>query len=323
MSNIFEVNTKNLEDLFSAPISAVINADAQLSKTIADFICKYGFEGGDCMSNNIGKLKMVSFSYNNNGEKFEIKVPALSLFQLPLLRIESANFDMQVKLFTIGIEEQNDNVIQNTDWSKISLNSLHEYRAKQQNSNNTKTVIKASLAPTINNQSLQHGMQSNMNVKLNMGQSDMPAGLINLQALLGNLNETSANPDIQLTFSPENPIINVSNLAKSINDQGNEIFFFSKTIMLTCLNAQELPIADKAIVLAMDQSNIGVTFMYPEGENKYFEFTNDFGKSIFTIKGFINPNNYQEGTCLFKFYMKDNSNIFSLGQLIFQGNLPK
>ena len=160
-----------LKDLFKAPMEAVVEADIELSRKITDFILNYGFDRDLGIDNAAHKLKMVNFSYTLQGEVLQFSIPILTLIQLPLLRIKTVEFDMRVKLYTIG----------HTHARNAPSLLQPKLRAAA-----VKPTISAFLAPnTVEN---NNSSKSNMNVKLQMVDGDMPAGMIQLLGLLHELN---------------------------------------------------------------------------------------------------------------------------------------
>lgn len=169
-------STHQLKDLFKAPMDAVVEADMELSEKITKFIINYGFEApGDGDIKKIHALKMVHFSYTINDKTVEFSIPVLTLIQLPLLRIKTADFDMKVKLFTV-----------NTSKEKEKPSFLKTETKKEGNS---ATRLKAYLAPETNDS--YEKTKANMNVKLSMVDGDMPAGMIQLLGLLSELNKVN------------------------------------------------------------------------------------------------------------------------------------
>jgi hypothetical protein len=171
---LFSTGATRLTDIFLAPLEAVIQADIDLSERITRFIMDYGFEDWH-EKGKMPKLKMVSFSYTNEQGKIEVfSLPVLSLIQLPLLRIKDANFDMKVKMITVDVDEeaQPPSLLDNDD-EKPGLPQR-------------KTAIKAFLTPSTS--SNMETMKSNMKVRLNMIDGDMPGGIIQLLAMMGEIN---------------------------------------------------------------------------------------------------------------------------------------
>lgn len=171
---LYSTGATKLEKIFLAPLEAVIQADIDLSERITKFIMDYGFTDWD-KKGKIPKMKMVSFSYiNSEGKKEVISLPVLSLIQLPLLRIKDAHFDMKVKMITVDVEEDD------SPPPLLSSGETKIIKAIQRPS------IKAFLTPST--QSNMETMKSNMKVQLNMVDGDMPGGIIQLLAMMGELN---------------------------------------------------------------------------------------------------------------------------------------
>ena len=154
-----------LKNIFSLPIQAIIDADFMAARKSLEYIREFGFEPGPGKNGEeacFGKLKETSFSYTTTGESGEterrvVKIPTLSLVPLPLLHVDCADFDFSVKV--IDSNQQQD-----------------------------KNTLNATLAPVSrdsqNNKNTPH-LDANINVKMKVVQSDIPAGLSNLLALMG------------------------------------------------------------------------------------------------------------------------------------------
>ncbi len=175
MSGTFLTGAAELKSIFMAPLEAVIDADMSLSQKITDFIIRYGFDsepGSDeKKETEIGRLKMVSFSYANaSGNKQVFSMPVLSLLQIPLLKIRDAEIDMEVRLFSVRQDQE-------------SAPSLTE--GNESVTNDTPS-FKAYLAPS--GKGATDAMSSNMKIKLHMTESDMPAGVVHLLSLMNELN---------------------------------------------------------------------------------------------------------------------------------------
>jgi Protein of unknown function (DUF2589) len=110
MADSIPVNVVSLEDIFSAPLRAVVSADFDAARQFAAYVEEYGFippEPGapqaDSGADPLGRLRMVSFRFEEMGADFvphpvEMKIPALSLVPLPLLQVEDADFTFGVRL---------------------------------------------------------------------------------------------------------------------------------------------------------------------------------------------------------------------------------
>lgn len=95
-----------LQEVFAAPIRAVIQADFMAAEQFVEYIRHFGFEPGTQAQANggsFGSLRMVSFDYQRPGpsgrpETASVRIPALSLVPLPLLHVEQAEFRFGVRL---------------------------------------------------------------------------------------------------------------------------------------------------------------------------------------------------------------------------------
>lgn len=180
---LYSTGATKLKNIFLAPMEAVIQADIDLAKRVSDFIMSYGFSNWKKQDENsepyyhleqkVPELKMVTFSYENNDNKTVIiSIPVLSLIQLPLLQIKEAHFDMKVKMITVDVGTEN---------------QMPQLLSSQSNATQPSVSnIKAFLTPSTS--SNMEAMKSNMKVRLNMDNSDMPGGIIQLLAMMGELN---------------------------------------------------------------------------------------------------------------------------------------
>lgn len=187
-----------LENLFGAPIQAIIKADYMAAMKTAEYIQQFGFDSSGFVSdgsvNNLGKLKETSFHYNQIApggglEHREMKLPTLSLIPLPLLHVDRADFDFSVRVVDAADTHTMD-----------SFESAGEPRQYD---------ISATLVPQSNgspSNANAPNLDANINVKVSVVQSDMPAGLSNLLALMGNNTQNIMLNTLQSEF----PVIKLS-----------------------------------------------------------------------------------------------------------------
>ncbi len=95
----------DLQDIFAAPILAVIKANVAAAREFVAFMQAVGFDRSSSDPNQMwGNLSMVTFSYEEarGGLEPPIKrlysVPVLSLIPLPLLEVKDASFEYGVRL---------------------------------------------------------------------------------------------------------------------------------------------------------------------------------------------------------------------------------
>lgn len=98
-----EVSTMDFNSLVGAPLVAAINAQSHASLASAQFILNSAFED----PSNPGQLKMVEMiidKYNPDDitpTKVKIKVPLITMMNIPNIRIEEYNYDFLVKINSV------------------------------------------------------------------------------------------------------------------------------------------------------------------------------------------------------------------------------
>lgn len=169
-----------LQHLIAAPLVATIEADAMSAQKYMDYLVKIAFEGYDAATGSLGKLRMLTFSYNEqdaNGRTYkrEVSVPLLTLLPLPLLHVEEADFDFDIKIIDALTE-------------KAEETFSYEKGTTEKSDKPMGMKMRATLAPRSGKHEgeLQQSLAANMKVKVKMRQSDMPAGLSNLLHIAAN-----------------------------------------------------------------------------------------------------------------------------------------
>ncbi|WP_109829320.1 DUF2589 domain-containing protein [Reichenbachiella versicolor] len=342
-TSIYDDAATGLEKIFSAPLNAVIDADIRLANSIANFIESYGFENsdeGDVEKGNIetkeeddakggkklGPLRMISFTYNQDGKKVTIKIPALSLIQLPLLQIKKADFDMEVQLFTMAVDNQSKQN-NNTEIDE-KVPSLEEIaKSKQRKSKPPKVLLRGVMTASSsagNEDKLKESMKANMKVKLEMGASDMPGGLINMLAVLNDVTEVQDQVGWKITNSPEQPEVVLSDLTADREKDGNTLYHFSVKITASLKDSSKTEIPNQLIVLVLNNQDIdGITFNYLPDKPYYQQYTNAWGETTFTVSGVISSQQFNTKEVRFKTYLEKNNKVASEGTIKFIGELTK
>ena len=154
-----------LDSIFGTPIQAIIDADYMAAVKSAEYIRTFGFNAPTSDKNQnsgFGSLKETVFTYNTMGndgkmEQRLVRIPSLSLIPLPLLHVEQADFDFSVR------------IVNSSDGNEDG--KLSATLASQQGDSSS-------------NKSSPH-LDANIHVKMKVVQSDIPAGLSNLLALMG------------------------------------------------------------------------------------------------------------------------------------------
>lgn len=171
-----------LQQLIAGPLIATIEADSLSAQKYLDYLLRIAFESYDPVTGKTGKLRMLTFTYlgqDVNGScKQTVNIPVLTLVPLPLLQVQEADFDFDIKIL---------DALSQTSEEKFSLEEGKGIRAPQEESG---FKLRVSLAPKQGEQSatssVQQSLSANMKIKVKMRQADMPAGLSNLLHLTAN-----------------------------------------------------------------------------------------------------------------------------------------
>lgn len=97
-----------LNELLGAPMTAVVEAEAQAARATADFIKEVGFTGtGDITNPALGDVRMVNFNYSRRNadgslQKVSMEVPLLSLVPIPAVQVAEATIDLDVLLTSVS-----------------------------------------------------------------------------------------------------------------------------------------------------------------------------------------------------------------------------
>jgi hypothetical protein len=113
-NGVQDLKSLPLQDILGAPISALVQAEAQASRTALDFIEQVGFvrpadapPGADAL--DVGTLRMVEFGYSKldaegNPAQFVARIPLLALFPIPGLRVKLATLSFTAKITDVFTE---------------------------------------------------------------------------------------------------------------------------------------------------------------------------------------------------------------------------
>lgn len=171
-----------LQQLIAGPLIATVEADSLSTQQYLDYLMRIAFESYDPVTGKTGKIRTLTFSFTeqdiNGAQKKSVNIPLLTLVPLPLLQIQEADFDFDIKILDAFCENMEE---------KFSVKQGIGVKEPQE------TVgfkMRASLAPQQSSigqgGELQQSLAANMKVKVKMRQADMPAGLSNLLHLTAN-----------------------------------------------------------------------------------------------------------------------------------------
>lgn len=113
-NGVQDLKSLPLQDIIGAPVSAIVQAETQASRTALQFIEKVGFVKPadapvDASAFDVGTLRMVEFGYtkpDENGDpaEFVARIPLLALFPVPGIRVKLAKIAFTAKITDVYTE---------------------------------------------------------------------------------------------------------------------------------------------------------------------------------------------------------------------------
>ena len=195
-----------LYQIFSAPLMATVKAEELAAKTAFNFIKEVGFSGPGTENDNLGNLRMVTFSYQDltieDGEPVAreviIKLPLLSLFPLPLLQVQDANFKFDVRILEFinpGLKSHRRRAPGLTDGTESSPGQNQVWDPDL----SLDTVACLSpRTPKKSGRGTALNSSANVSAEIRMRQADMPGGIANMLQIVNN-----ATRNVSQTIKPE------------------------------------------------------------------------------------------------------------------------
>jgi hypothetical protein len=174
--------------LIGAPLTAVIEAQAQAAQTTVEFIQKVGFKngaeaGGTTEAMDAGEVRTVNFSYEKTGPDgttgtATLNVPVLSIIPVPFIRVEEATIDFTAKIVDVVTED----VKTSLNWTNTVDGKYGSFLSP------VKVGFKSTLSLNHNrNSNSKFEKEYNMHVTVRAVQDDMPAGLAKVLGILETL----------------------------------------------------------------------------------------------------------------------------------------
>ena len=182
----------DLQQLIAGPLIATVEADAMSAQRYYSYLMRIAFEDYDAATNSASRLRMLTFNYfdtDANGRREQtVSIPLFTIVPLPLLQIQEADFDFDIKIVDSVTEATEDRF------------SYENGTIKEGREEPASLKMRASLAPQSgqNKGDMQQSLTANMKVHVKMRQADMPAGLSNL------LHLAASNMTVQDAAKKEN-----------------------------------------------------------------------------------------------------------------------
>ena len=169
-----------LQQLIAGPLIATVEADAMSAQKYYSYLMGIAFDDYDAATNSASRLRMLTFNYfdtDANGRREQtVSIPLFTIVPLPLLQIQEADFDFDIKIVDAITETTEDRF----SYENGTIEEGHEEPSSMK--------MRASLAPQSGQSKgdMQQNLTANMKVHVKMRQADMPAGLSNLLQLAAN-----------------------------------------------------------------------------------------------------------------------------------------
>lgn len=256
-SSVNIVQVVGLSELFALPLTALVDADVYGSQAFLAFLKEFAFEPtGDGNGDDYGRLRTVTFYYTANGsmgstQQMKVEVPWISLVPLPLLSIKDAHMEFEVEVVgvtetttTNGVEDARER-LEKTDNVKKASAQQRQFQVRLMRSSQSAVPVTAQTTSpgrvsgnarasasgeTTTTASEEVRSRVNMHVQMNMGQSDLPAGIIQLLNLTqqGTMEQSLTGPvltlrtaDGRVVMSAEGEVIEV--VARLVDEKGYPI----------------------------------------------------------------------------------------------------
>ena len=190
------LNSIPFSSLIGGPLNACIEAQAMAARTSWEFIQKVGLTEDP----DTGETKAVNvtFQYNKNGKMTNLVVPILTIVPIPFLAIEEVIIEFMANISASSSSSSETSTSEDLGaggsasgaigWGPFSLtfDAQANYSSKKDS--------KAS-------QESQYSVEYSMDVKVEGGQADMPAGLATVLNILQS-SITESSPGGRLELSP-------------------------------------------------------------------------------------------------------------------------
>lgn len=164
----------DLQQLIAGPLIAAIEADAMASRSYFNFLMQIAFDDYDEQTGKAGELRMLTFEYEDKDSvgltRKRASIPLFTLVPLPLLQMQEADFDFDIRVIDAVTETSEDTFSYEDGEMSGGPDSLQP------------VTMRASMAHTNggDGSSTSGNLSANMRVNVRMKQSDLPAGISNL-----------------------------------------------------------------------------------------------------------------------------------------------
>lgn len=151
------------DNLIGGPLVAAIDASGKAAMSSYTFINSVGFD-------DKGKTRMVTFSYEKNGDTLSLTVPLLAILPIPFIRIESMNINFKAN---ISADTSTNDTSSSSTQKSASMEASGRYWFVSAKMNASASSKKDSSSTRDSKYSVEYTMDVNVHAV----QDEMPAGL--------------------------------------------------------------------------------------------------------------------------------------------------
>lgn len=188
----------DFSSLIGGPMDAIIKAQALAAKTTYEFINEVGLTTDP----DTGEKKPVNvtFQYNSGGKVATLTVPLLVILTVPNIEVSNFMIDFiaNISASSSSTEETSSDTNLGVDVEAEASLGIGPFSIKVKAKANYSSKQHSKAA-----QESKYSVEYTMNVKVEGGQSDMPAGLQTVLSILQGSN-TSVDPDEMVVTRPKN-----------------------------------------------------------------------------------------------------------------------
>jgi len=176
------LNNLNFKSILSAPLSAVVEAQAVAAKTSSDFINDVGF----VTINGVRTVRMVAFTYqredNNTVKNFTISIPFILMMPVPYIEINELDISLNIQLNSVDTSSD-------TSSFGYAASSGVDYNWGGGRVQYKCGVAAKSASSRTGSTSREYGLT----IRVNAGQADLPKGTLRVFDMLENSIHETAN----------------------------------------------------------------------------------------------------------------------------------
>lgn len=178
-NGVQDLKSLPLSDIIGAPVSAIVQAEANAARTAIEFIEKVGFEkdpnappGTGAL--DVGQLRMVEFGYTKPDERgnpvqFVARIPLLALFPIPGIRVNTAKVAFTAKITDVFTSSTSDQQTGSTEGTGLFPEPQVQFRGSLVSASSTSNTTTSSY---------------DLNIALELEQSPVSPGMAKLLSML-------------------------------------------------------------------------------------------------------------------------------------------